>query len=260
MNESNKSYKNQPLILLILMLLSTLGDFFREFAFPYADGPFGFIEDICLISMIFGLVLAVVVTGVALCIFFFLLYKKRLKDAALLFVANLVLWLVFGKAEMKIYRGINTKQIIYYCPKSTEEASSLGILVCKYQQSETVLLLDSIEIKVDDAFACYKSYYDESNELQINKGGDVYFVADLRNNKKLKTLEGKYYIEGVGKEMSPFYRISDFYKTSVTVDSITGLPPEEIILRIRQDIKDTSGHCKEIYVDSICFVRMQEED
>ena len=185
-----------------------------------------------------------------------LIKKKQYKHCVIILCLNIFISSFYDGIFVFTHLGRKTN---VYVPYSIQDAKEKGAFICEYKQVNEVVLLDSVELKVKEAFACQYCFYDDKDVIHTAPDMLPYFVACPMNQEQMKAFRKTFYIEQFGQRSSLHF-IDDIWCPSIDIDTITGLPPNEIILRIRQDIKDTSGLCKEIYVDSICFVRMQEED
>ena len=242
----NKLIYLQPLLLAICVLITT--DWTGDWTKPvYESILYVYVKLMAWLS-------TVVLWSAGIVIVALLFINKRYLKAVIILCLN-----IYISSFSNIYYIFDGRKDNRYIPSSIQDAKDKGAFICEYKQVNEVVLLDSVELKVKEAFACQYCFYDDKDVIHTAPDMLPYFVACPMNQEQMKAFRKTFYIEQFGQRSSLHF-IDDIWCPSIDIDTITGLPPEEIVLRIRQDIKDTSGHCKEIYVDSICFVRMQEED
>ena len=177
--------------------------------------------------------------------------KKRYKHCLIILCLNIFISFFYDGIYVFTHSG---RKVNRYIPETIQDAKDKGAFICEYSQENRVVLLDSIEITAAEAFVCHHCYYDDDNIVRPAYKMPPHFVTYLKNKEELRNLSVNFYFRG------PYYgsSIYNVWKPFIDVDSLTGMPPAEIILRIGQDIRNDDDSLKEIIVDSIRFVRIKE--
>ena len=178
-----------------------------------------------------------------------LIREKSFKHCIIILCLNIFISFFYDGIYVFTHLGRKDNR---YIPKTIQDAKEKGAFICEYSQVNRVVLQDSIEITVAEAFVCDYCYYDDNDIIYTSQRMPKYFIAYLNNREQLEKLPEKLYFE------NSHYSIDELWWPHIEVDTLTGMPPAEIILRIRQDVTNEDGLLNEIYVDSIRFVRIKE--
>ena len=235
----NKIVYLQPAILAICVGLYRMPPLFDGMSdWELIFNSFGFIYGIC--------VPIVWVLGIGL--IWNLIREKSFKHCIIILCLNIFISFFYDGIYVFTHMG---RKVNRYIPETIQDANDKEAFICEYSQENRVVLLDSIEITVAEAFVCHHCYYDDENIVRPAYKMPPHFVTYLKNKEELRNLSVNFYFRG------PYYRSSIYnvWNPFIYVDSLTGMPPAEIILRIGQDIRNDDGSLKEIIVDSIRFVR-----
>ena len=182
-----------------------------------------------------------------------LIKKKQYKHCVIILCLNIFISSFYDGIFVFTHLGRKTN---VYVPYSIQDAKEKGAFICEYKQTNQVVLLDSIDISVDEAFASHLCFYDDKDILHAHPNlHKKDFVASLKNRERL---------DSIGER----YRIYDGFKYTqlsagkwtkiIEIDSITGALPENLVFRILHYERNEDSVIVDTCIDSICFVRVPE--
>ena len=182
-----------------------------------------------------------------------LIKKKQYKHCVIILCLNIFISSFYDGIFVFTHLGRKT---IVYVPYSIQDAKEKGAFICEYKQTNQVVLLDSIDISVDEAFATHLCFYDDKDILHAHPNHHKKdFVASLKNQEQLKSLDNHFYIDCGYKS---YYLNAGKWTKVIEIDSVTGIPPENLVFRITHSVRNEDSVFVSICIDSICLVRVPE--
>ena len=183
-----------------------------------------------------------------------LIKKKQYKHCVIILCLNIFISSFYDGIFVFTHLGRKT---IVYVPYSIQDAKEKGAFICEYKQTNQVVLLDSIDISVDEAFVSHFCFYDDKDILHAHPNHHKKdFVASLKNQEQLKSLDNHFYIDCGYKS---YYLNAGKWTKVIEIDSVTGIPPENLVFRITHSVRNEDSVFVSICIDSICLVRVQKE-
>ena len=239
----NKLIYLQPLLLAICVLITI------EWPVDWAKPVYDSILYLYVILMALLSMLGLWSAGIVIVALLFL--NKRYLKAIIILCLN-----IYISSFSDIYYFFDCRKTIVYIPQNIQDAKEKGAFICEYKQTNQVVLLDSIDISVDEAFASHLCFYDDKDILHAHPNlHKKDFVASLKNRERL---------DSIGER----YRIYDGFKYTqlsagkwtkiIEIDSITGALPENLVFRILHYERNEDSVIVDTCIDSICFVRVPE--
>ena len=182
-----------------------------------------------------------------------LIKKKQYKHCVIILCLNIFISSFYDGIFVFTHLGRKT---IVYVPYSIQDAKEKGAFICEYKQTNQVVLLDSIDISVDEAFVSHFCFYDDKDILHAHPNHHKKdFVASLKNQEQLKSLDNHFYIDCGYKS---YYLNAGKWTKVIEIDSVTGIPPENLVFRITHSVRNEDSVFVSICIDSICLVRVPE--
>ena len=240
----NKIVYLQPAILAICVGLYRMPPLFDGMSdWELIFNSFGFIYGIC--------VPIVWVLGIGL--IWNLIQERLFKHALIILCLNICISLFYDGIYVFTHLG---RKDDWYIPKTIQDAKEKGAFICEYEQTNRVVLFDSIDLSVDEAFICHLCYYDDKDILHAHPNHHKKdFVASLKNQEQLKSLDNHFYIDCGYKS---YYLNAGKWTKVIEIDSVTGIPPENLVFRITHSVRNEDSVFVSICIDSICLVRVPE--
>ena len=183
-----------------------------------------------------------------------LIKKKQYKHCVIILCLNIFISSFYDGIFVFTHLGRKTN---VYVPYSIQDAKEKGAFICEYKQTNQVVLLDSIDISVDEAFVSHFCFYDDKDILHAHPNHHKKdFVASLKNQEQVKSLDDHYYIDC---GYNSYYLNAGKWTNVIEIDSVTGIPPENLVFRITHSVRNEDSVFVSICIDSICLVRVQKE-
>ena len=183
-----------------------------------------------------------------------LIKKKQYKHCVIILCLNIFISSFYDGIFVFTHLGRKTN---VYVPYSIQDAKEKGAFICEYKQTNQVVLLDSIDISVDEAFVSHFCFYDDKDILHAHPNHHKKdFVASLKNQEQVKSLDDHYYIDC---GYNSYYLNAGKWTKVIEIDSVTGIPPETLVFRITHSVRNEDSVFVSICIDSICLVRVQKE-
>ena len=239
----NKLIYLQPLLLAICVLITI------EWPVDWAKPIYDSILYLYVILMALLSMLGLWSAGIVIVALLFL--NKRYLKAIIILCLN-----IYISSFSDIYYFFDCRKTIVYIPQNIQDAKEKGAFICEYKQVNEVVLLDSINISVDEAFVSHFCFYDDKDILHAHPNHHKKdFVASLKNQEQLKSLDDHYYIDC---GYNSYYLNAGKWTNVIEIDSVTGIPPENLVFRITHSVRNEDSVFVSICIDSICLVRVPE--